>query len=104
MNMVMKKIKIFIALAVMFGGQAAAQDTIHRNSPLGNYYCLYWPDTTEFGGGGTICTFEYAREIGKQFYTRDSLTVYGIAAGMIHFLFNGAPCKPAPFWLKDTAE
>lgn len=99
----MKKIFFLAALVAMFGGLANAQDTLYRDTPLSNYYCTFWPDTTDIGFG--FHDYSYGRITAKRFVTQDTLTVYGIAAAVLtYILFDDCPCRPAPFWLEDTAK
>lgn len=98
----MKKIMLFVALATMLGGQLKAQDTLYRDTPLSNYYCTFWPDTTNF-----VCGrygFSYGKIMAKQFVTNDTLRVYGIAAALVTPFWDDKPCLPTPIWLKDTAQ
>ena len=98
----MKKIMLFVALATMLGGQLKAQDTLYRDTPLSNYYCTFWPDTTNM-----VCGrygFGNVKIIAKQFVTNDTLKVYGIAASLITPFWDDKPCLPTPIWLKDTAQ
>lgn len=98
----MKKTMFLVALAVMFGGQVKAQDTLYRDTPLSNYYWTYWPDTTNMGFARYL--YECSLITAKRYITEDTLTVYGIAASMVTFRYNEFPGYPTPDWMKDTAE
>ena len=79
-----------IVLALCCLGTATAQDTIHRNRPLDNYYCNYWyeshpGDMLSYMLRGTYTT----RVGGKYFNTKDTLRVYGIAAALGTYLSGG---------------
>ncbi len=100
----MKKILFIVAIASMFGGLAKAQDTLYRDTPLSNYYCTYWPDTTSESFSFVRYEFAYGKITAKQNVTEDTLTVYGIAVSMITPFYNEFPCFPTPEWWKDTAQ
>ena len=100
----MKKIVVFFVFAAVLGGRVEAQDTLYRDTPLSNYHNHYWPDTTGRYTGGVMIHALFAREMGREFYTQDSLKIYGIAAAMIHRLWDDQPCvPPSNPLLKDTA-
>ncbi len=85
----MKKRIIFIALLASSVGSLQAQDTLWmKPAPLSNYYNNNWIDTSygRYVGGPTYMynTFATAR----QFITKDTLQVYGIAAMMATEFFE----------------
>ena len=85
----MKKVFLFIALIASLGGGLQAQDTLWmKPAPLSNYYNNNWIDTSygRYVGGPT---YEYATfATARQFITKDTLQVYGIAAMMATEFFE----------------
>ena len=89
----MKKSIIFLVLAASLGSCTTyAQDTLWMKlAPLGNYYYNNWIDTTE---RHSSCIGKYGLDINaQQFFTGDTLQVYGVAA-MLQTFDTTVFCSP----------
>ena len=75
----MKKIFLFLGLAAAMCGQVLAQDTLLMDVPPSKYFYNFWPEEDSviihyLGFSVTAST-----ETAAKFYTKDSLSVYGLA-------------------------
>ena len=89
----MKKCILLLAVATAMSLQA--QDTVRMKGPKDTYFSRQWMDTT---GVYNVTVYQYPRAsaVAKQFFTPDTLQVYGIAAILVNKMFTFHPTAYFP--------
>ena len=97
----MKKLALFIALTAMAAGSAMAQDTI-ENRQMDNYYYYgtYFQGKENYVVNQALFS-SYGGDVGRFFGTSDTMTIYGIAAGLFD-LCNGDPVGLSLYCIDTT--
>lgn len=88
----MKRTFLLHMMLAAVAGVCSAQDTITSREPIANYYNSYMPETdTVF----LVYSVAFARNdvSAKYFFTKDSLTVYGIAVAIFDPAYVDAVCS-----------
>ncbi len=80
----MKKYILILAMAMSLAATSQAQDTISSKGPKSNYLVMHdwWWKADSIWGYGNINT-SFGGDMARLFYSKDTLTVYGIAAALI---------------------
>ena len=81
----MKKYILFFAIAASIAAESQAQDTIFSRGPKDNYLVMHdwWWKTDSIWGYGNVTGNEDGGDMARLYYSKDTLTVYGIAAALI---------------------